>query len=114
MDLQGKVIVITGAAQGLGQKMAEIIAAQGAKLALVDVDHEKLQNTVRLCSKAGAKVKDYPADVTDEPAVELLFSSVHKNFGSVDGLINCQRRSKFASAGRSKNASWTGFGGRRR
>ena len=88
MDLQGKVIVITGAAQGLGKKMAEIIAAQGAKLALVDLDHEKLRNTVRLCSKAGVKVKDYPADVTDEPAVESLFSSIRKDFGSVDGLIN--------------------------
>jgi 3-oxoacyl-[acyl-carrier protein] reductase len=88
MDLQGKVIVITGAAQGLGQKMAEIIAAQGAKLALVDVDHEKLRNTVRLCSEAGTKVKDYPADVTNEPAVESLFSSIRKDFGSVDSLIN--------------------------
>jgi len=45
MDLQGKVIVITGAAQGLGQKMAEIVGGQGAKLALVDLDHAKLQNT---------------------------------------------------------------------
>ncbi len=88
MDLHGKVIVITGAAQGLGQKMAEIIAGQGAKLALLDVDHAKLQDTVRLCTKAGAKVKDYPADVTDEPAVEALFASVRKDFGSVDGLIN--------------------------
>jgi 3-oxoacyl-[acyl-carrier protein] reductase len=88
MELQGKVIVITGAAQGLGQKMAEIIAGQGAKLALVDLDHAKLQTTVRLCAKAGGKVKDYPADVTDEPAVEALFNSVRKDFGSVDGLIN--------------------------
>ncbi len=44
MDLQGKVIVITGAAQGLGQKMAEVIAGHGAKLALVDLDHAKLQD----------------------------------------------------------------------
>ena len=88
MDLQGKVIVITGAAQGLGQKMAEVIAGHGAKLALIDVDHAKLQDTVRLCTKAGGNAKDYPADVTDEPAVEALFHSVHKDFGSVDGLIN--------------------------
>ncbi|MGP0093326.1 MAG: SDR family NAD(P)-dependent oxidoreductase [Xanthobacteraceae bacterium] len=88
MDLQSKVIVVTGAAQGLGQKMAEIVAGQGAKLALVDLDHAKLQNTVRLCAKAGGKAKDYPADVTDEPAVEALFNSVRKDFGGVDGLIN--------------------------
>jgi 3-oxoacyl-[acyl-carrier protein] reductase len=88
MDLQGKVIVITGAAQGLGQKMAEMIGTHGANLALVDVDHAKLQDTVRLCTKAGAKVKDYPADVTDEPAVESLFCNVRNDFGNVDGLVN--------------------------
>ena len=88
MELQGKAIVITGAAQGLGQKMAEIVGGQGANLALVDLDHAKLQATVRLCAKAGGKIKDYPADVTDEPAVEGLFNSVHKDFGHVDGLIN--------------------------
>jgi 3-oxoacyl-[acyl-carrier protein] reductase len=88
MDLQGKAIVITGAAQGLGQKMAEIVAGHGANVALLDLDHAKLQNTVRLCAKAGGKAKDYPVDVTDEPAVEALFNSVRKDFGSVDGLIN--------------------------
>jgi len=88
MDLQGKTIVITGAAQGLGQKMAQMIASHGAKLALVDLDHVKLQDTVRLCSAAGNKVKDYPADVTDESAVDALFNKVHKDFGSVDGVIN--------------------------
>ena len=88
MDLNGKVIVVTGAAQGLGQKMAQILAGQGAKLALVDLDRANLQDTIRLWAKAGAEVRDYPADVTDEPAVEALFADVHKDFGGVDGLIN--------------------------
>jgi 3-oxoacyl-[acyl-carrier protein] reductase len=88
MELQGKTIVITGAARGLGQKMAEVIAQQGAALAVVDVDHESLRDTVRLCSAGGAKVKDYVADVTDEAAVEALFNSVHQDFGSVDGVVN--------------------------
>jgi 3-oxoacyl-[acyl-carrier protein] reductase len=88
MDLRGKAIVITGAAQGLGQKMAEVVARQGAKIALVDLDHTKLQDTVRLCSNAGSEVRDYPADVTDESGVETLFESIHKDLGSVDGLIN--------------------------
>jgi 3-oxoacyl-[acyl-carrier protein] reductase len=87
MELQGKTIVITGAAQGLGQKMAEMAARQGANIALVDLDLSKLQDSVRLCSAAGGKVKDYPADVTDESAVEALFNSVHKDFGSVDASL---------------------------
>jgi 3-oxoacyl-[acyl-carrier protein] reductase len=86
MNVQGKAIVITGAAQGLGLKMAEILAGQGADLALVDLDHEKLKDTVRLCGRG--KVKDYPVDITDEPAVEALFRKVRNDFGSIDGLIN--------------------------
>lgn len=88
MDLRDRVIVITGAAQGLGQKMAESIAGQGAALALVDLDNAKLQDTLRLCAKAGAKAKDYPADVSVEAAVETLFGGIHKDFGQIDGLIN--------------------------
>ncbi len=41
MDLRGSVIVVTGAAQVLSQKMAEMAVTQGAALALVDVDHER-------------------------------------------------------------------------
>ena len=88
MDLQGKTIVITGAAQGLGQKMAELLASHGADLALADLDHAKLKETVDLCAESGAKVRDYPADVTNESSVEALFKSVQGDFGGVDGLIN--------------------------
>src|SRR5262249_714905 len=88
MDLKGKVIAITGAAQGLGQKMAEAVAARGANVALVDVDHLKMKDTLRLCAKVGSKVRDYAVDVTDEQAVVALFDSLHKDFASVDGVIN--------------------------
>jgi 3-oxoacyl-[acyl-carrier protein] reductase len=88
MELQGKTILITGAAQGLGQTMAELVAGQGADLALADVNHEKLKDTVRLCSKPGNKVRDYPTDVTREASVEQLFRGVQEDFAGLDGLIN--------------------------
>jgi len=88
MELRGKTIVITGAAQGLGQKMAEIMAGQRANIALVDIDGGKLQETARLCSKAGARSEEYAADVTDEAQVEALFKSVREDFGSIDAAIN--------------------------
>lgn len=88
MELQGKVIVVTGAAQGLGRKTAEIMARHGARVALVDIDRVNLQETARLCSGGGGEVKDYAADVTNESAVEAIFEHVHKDFGSVDGLVN--------------------------
>ncbi|MGH8802652.1 MAG: SDR family oxidoreductase [Casimicrobiaceae bacterium] len=88
MDLQGKVIVITGAAQGLGRKMAEVVAGHGARIALVDLDDRKLGDAVRAISGAGTEARDYPVDVTSEAQVEALFKSVRDDFGSVDGLIS--------------------------
>ncbi len=89
MEIREKVIVVTGAARGLGQKMAEMLAREGAGLALVDVDDVKLADTVRLCAKAGATdAKGYPSDITDEPGVEALFGSVERDLGRVDALIN--------------------------
>jgi len=88
MDVRDKVIVITGAAQGLGEKMAEDLAAEGVNLALVDVDEADLKKTVDLCSRPGIKVKGYAADVADEQAVVALFENIERDFGGVDGLIN--------------------------
>ena len=88
MDPKGKVIVITGAAWGLGEKMAEALSAEGANLALVDLDQAALTNSVDLCAKSGIKVKGYGADVADEQAVVTLFNEIEKDFGGVDGLIN--------------------------
>ena len=68
--------------------MGELIANQGANLALADVDHEELKETVRLCSKDGNKVKDYAADVTQELSVEQLFRNIQHDFGGLDGCIN--------------------------
>jgi 3-oxoacyl-[acyl-carrier protein] reductase len=88
MDLKGKTIVITGAARGLGQSMAGVVAREGANLALVDLNEADLQETARLCAQAGVNAKGYGANVAEEAAVEGLFSKVRKDFGSVDGLIN--------------------------
>ena len=88
MDLKNKTIVITGAAQGLGQKTAEVVAAQGARIALVDLDEAKLHETARLCAAAGGETKSYSTNVAEEAPVEALFANVRKDFGSVDGLIN--------------------------
>ena len=88
MDLKGKVIVITGAARGLGEKIAQALSAEGASLALVDVDEADLKKTVDLCSKPGIKVKGYGADVADEQAIVTLFNNIERDFGGIDGLIN--------------------------
>ncbi|HEX6004871.1 MAG TPA: SDR family oxidoreductase [Burkholderiales bacterium] len=88
MNLQGKVIVVTGAAQGLGRRMAEVVAAEGAKVALVDIDSQALGSTVKDGTAAGRIMKDYRVDVTDEAQVEALFERIDADLGAIDGLIN--------------------------
>src|SRR5579884_3234329 len=88
MELQDKVVAITGAARGLGRRMAEVVAAQGAKVALVDMDSDGLREAARAGPLAGAIAKQYPADVSDEAQVEALFERIYDELGGLDALIN--------------------------
>jgi 3-oxoacyl-[acyl-carrier protein] reductase len=88
MDLNSKTIVITGAARGLGAAMAKRLAAHQCNLALVDLDAGSIAAAASACEQAGAKVRAYGADVSNEQDVIGLFDQIVTDFGSVDGLIN--------------------------
>lgn len=88
MDLQGKVIAITGGGQGLGRAMALDLAAKGAKLALIDLNEEQLQETVKLIEEAGSQARYYMANVAVEEAVEGVFKQIVSDFNALDGLVN--------------------------
>ncbi len=88
MNIAGKVIVITGAGRGLGQSMALTLAAQGARLALVDLSLDRLTDTVRQCTDLGAQASAYAADVSKETDVVALFDRAARDFGRIDALIN--------------------------
>ena len=88
MDLQDKVVVITGGGQGLGRQMALRLAAKGAKLALVDLNQEKLDEACGICKEAGGDAKGYMANIAQEAEVEKLFNDIVADFGAVHGLIN--------------------------
>jgi len=87
MNLQGKTIVITGGAQGLGLEMAKMCAAQGAQLALIDMNESQLQQAkTELGSQA--TVRTYLANVAVEAEVEATFAAIDSDFDGIDGLIN--------------------------
>jgi 3-oxoacyl-[acyl-carrier protein] reductase len=88
MDLNGKVVAVTGGGQGLGRSMALALAAKGAKLALVDLNQEKLDEAVVLCKEAGGDARSYVANVAQEDDVITLFNQIVEDFGALDGLIN--------------------------
>jgi 3-oxoacyl-[acyl-carrier protein] reductase len=88
VNLQDKVIVVTGGGQGLGRAIAVGLAAKGAKLALVDLNQERLDESVQLCKEAGGDGRGYIANVAVEDAVVDLFEQVITDFGAMHGLVN--------------------------
>ena len=88
MQLKDKVIIITGGCQGLGRAMAEYLAAKGAKLALVDLNPEKLELAVTACQAHGVEARAYLCNVADEEQVTQTVAQVAEDFGAINGLIN--------------------------
>ncbi len=88
MNLQDKVVVVTGGAQGLGLTMSLALAARGARLALVDLNRETLDNAVDQCRQAGGEARAYLANIADENQVVALFEQVLEDHGRINGLIN--------------------------
>ena len=88
MDLQGKVVAVTGGAQGLGLCMAQALAERGARLALVDLDPQRLDEACTALAATGGEAKGYVANVADEEQVEQLFESIGNDYGALHGVIN--------------------------
>ncbi|HEY5718287.1 MAG TPA: SDR family oxidoreductase [Motiliproteus sp.] len=88
MNLNDKVIVITGGGQGLGRAMALFLAEKGATPALIDMNPAALDETVGLCLEKGVQARAYVANVADEQSVADVFNNIVADFGAIHGLIN--------------------------
>lgn len=88
MQLEDKVIIITGGGQGLGRAMAEHLAGKGARLALVDLNQERLDEAVAACEAAGGQARAYVCNVADEAQVVNTVAQVASDFGAIHGLVN--------------------------
>ena len=82
MRLNGKVAIVTGASSGLGEAIAKMYLAQGAKVLLSDLNHyEKIDDL-------GQNALFFSANVAKKEEVENLFSFALENFGRVDIMVN--------------------------
>ncbi len=88
MELQGKVVVITGGGRGLGRAMAQAFAAAGAQIAVLDLSTVDLAETCAQCATFGVRAKPYLTDVADEARVIASLDAVVAEFGRLDVLIN--------------------------
>ena len=88
MQVKDSVFVITGGGRGLGRAMAEHLAQQGGKLALIDLNQDDLDKAVGQCQELGGEARGYICNITDEPAVEGTFAQIKEDFGEINGLVN--------------------------
>lgn len=87
-DLTGKVALVTGASQGLGQRFAMVLAERGAKVALAARQVEKLDALKAGIEQTGGVACATRLDVTEPASIEACFEQVEKDLGPLDILIN--------------------------
>ena len=88
MTLKGKVAIITGAAQGIGAAIAARLAVEGAKVALVDKDEARVNQTAQELRGRQFSVAPYAADIVNKAAVKQVVEGVLTQYGQIDILVN--------------------------
>lgn len=83
-----RVVLVTGAASGIGRATALRIAREGGSLFLTDVAVEGLEETAKLVGELGAAVESAPCDVSDEGQVKATVAACAERFGRIDALCN--------------------------
>ena len=88
MLLKDRVAIITGAGSGIGQGVAQRFAREGAKLALVDIRPDSLEDTAAQLKDSGTEFDTYTGDVSITADVEGFFSAAVQRFGRIDIAVN--------------------------
>jgi 3-oxoacyl-[acyl-carrier protein] reductase len=88
MDFSGKISIVTGASQGIGEAIALNLALNGSQTILVDIQKKKLDEVVRKIKDIEGKAYAYDADVSDTAQVMKLVETLIQNHGDLHHLVN--------------------------
>lgn len=92
-SIAGRVAIVTGAASGMGRATALLLASEGAKVAVTDLDLAACQ---AVAAEAGADARAFALDVSDSDAIRRTVATIAAAFGGIDILINNAGVSSFA------------------
>lgn len=85
----GQVVIVTGAASGIGKSAAQLIASRGAKVICVDLNQAGVDQTVAEIKANGATAESEVLDISNQSAVMELISTLGKKHNQIDALVNC-------------------------
>ncbi|HJT20860.1 MAG TPA: 3-oxoacyl-[acyl-carrier-protein] reductase [Nitrospira sp.] len=88
MSLQGRVAIVTGAAQGIGRAIAESLAQAGADIVVADLDPGRSKDTVVAVEKLGRKALNVKVNVAAADETKAMADEVLKEWGKIDILVN--------------------------
>ncbi|RCW76995.1 SDR family NAD(P)-dependent oxidoreductase [Saliterribacillus persicus] len=88
LSVKDKVVIVTGAADGLGQAIAKCYGENGMKVIVSDINVEKGTQTELEIKELGGEVRFFPADVSDEAQVKKLINFAMDTYGRLDGIVN--------------------------
>jgi 3-oxoacyl-[acyl-carrier protein] reductase len=105
-DLQGRIALITGAAQGIGRAIAQELADAGAVLVLADVNEAKLAETAAEFAAAGAQATPFTVNVSSQESIETCAKAILDKFGKVEILVNNAGITRDSLMLRMKRTDW--------
>ncbi len=88
MKLEGQVAVVTGAGRNIGEAIARLLATEGAKVAVVDLDRGRGDAVADAIGEAGGEAASFVADVSNSDNVQGLIAAIVERFGRIDILVN--------------------------
>jgi 2-hydroxycyclohexanecarboxyl-CoA dehydrogenase len=87
-EMQGRAVIVTGGASGIGRATALLMAREGAQVYIGDIDEAGGRATAAEAAATGDKVEFLPLDLADPAAIESFAAKIHGRVGRVDGLVN--------------------------